>query len=327
MKIQRILIPTDLSVKSEAAIKTAQNFINSPGKKVDLLHVIPLSRYLGDSFDRLGIPLSMEKDVFPKIIENKKAELTEFADKLITNAANRGEIHITIDRKASDSILKQTHKTEYDLILMSAKGGHEAAFFHGSATDKIIRHSSIPVFTLTEKADFSQVNTVVVPCDFSARSLAALPVAFAVAAQFDADIELLNVLELYSADIYGLEPTLQIEQNEGNLTKNLFNKMREYFATYTQSEFSLLENEDGKSGQIIREQDGEKKSLNVRCVIRKSVAAHHEIIEYANTNADLLVMSTHGHTGLARMLLGSTTEQVIQHLEKPQITVKSELNS
>jgi nucleotide-binding universal stress UspA family protein len=60
-------------------------------------------------------------------------------------------------------------------------------------------------------------------------------------------------------------------------------------------------------------------------VILKSVVAHHEIVDYANENADLVVMSTHGRTGLSRMLLGSTTEQVIQHLKKPQITIKPDL--
>src|SRR5690554_6701665 len=137
MKIQRILVPTDLSNVSSTALNTAKKFANSEGKVVDFLHVIPLSRYLGDSFDRLGIPLNMEKEVFPKIIENMREKLKEFVDDFISVPSNRGELLITVDRRASDSIIKQAEKKKYDLIMMSSKGEHESELFHGSATEKV----------------------------------------------------------------------------------------------------------------------------------------------------------------------------------------------
>ncbi|HBX65336.1 MAG TPA: universal stress protein, partial [Balneolaceae bacterium] len=76
---------------------------------------------------------------------------------------------------------------------------------------------------------------------------------------------------------------------------------------------------------LVRHEEGGDVKINFKSVILKSVVAHHEIVDYANENADLVVMSTHGRTGLSRMLLGSTTEQVIQHLKKPQITIKPDL--
>ncbi len=72
-------------------------------------------------------------------------------------------------------------------------------------------------------------------------------------------------------------------------------------------------------------EDGKESTVAMDTVILKSIAAHHEIVDYSNENADLVVMSTHGRSGLSRMLLGSTTEQVIQHLNKPQITIKPDL--
>jgi len=57
-------------------------------------------------------------------------------------------------------------------------------------------------------------------------------------------------------------------------------------------------------------------------LIKKGFSAHSEIIEYANENVDLVVMSTHGRTGIARVLLGSTTGIVAQHLEKPLLTLR-----
>jgi nucleotide-binding universal stress UspA family protein len=60
----------------------------------------------------------------------------------------------------------------------------------------------------------------------------------------------------------------------------------------------------------------------VKSIVKKGFSAHTEICDYANENADLVVMSTHGRTGIARILLGSTTGIVAQHLKKPLLTVR-----
>ncbi len=39
--------------------------------------------------------------------------------------------------------------------------------------------------------------------------------------------------------------------------------------------------------------------------------------------ADLIVLASHGYTGLKRMLLGSTAEQVVRHAHCPVMVVKS----
>ncbi|RKY21063.1 MAG: universal stress protein [Planctomycetota bacterium] len=47
------------------------------------------------------------------------------------------------------------------------------------------------------------------------------------------------------------------------------------------------------------------------------------IVELVKTNAiDLVVMATHGHTGLKHALLGSVAERVVRHCACPVLTVK-----
>jgi universal stress protein A len=41
------------------------------------------------------------------------------------------------------------------------------------------------------------------------------------------------------------------------------------------------------------------------------------------TQSDLVVIASHGYTGLKRMLLGSTAEQVVRHAHCPVLVVKS----
>ena len=51
--------------------------------------------------------------------------------------------------------------------------------------------------------------------------------------------------------------------------------------------------------------------------------AYSEITELAETEkVDLIVMATHGHSGLRHMLLGSTTEKVVRTAKCPVLTMK-----
>lgn len=52
---------------------------------------------------------------------------------------------------------------------------------------------------------------------------------------------------------------------------------------------------------------------------------HDDILAYANENdVDLIVMGTHGRTGVKRAILGSVTEGVVRHSEIPVLTVHRE---
>jgi nucleotide-binding universal stress UspA family protein len=51
---------------------------------------------------------------------------------------------------------------------------------------------------------------------------------------------------------------------------------------------------------------------------------HEEIVKAAaNEDADIIVMGTHGRTGIDRMLLGSVTDRVIRLAPCPVLTVRS----
>ncbi|EMA62670.1 universal stress protein [Halorubrum lipolyticum] len=52
---------------------------------------------------------------------------------------------------------------------------------------------------------------------------------------------------------------------------------------------------------------------------------HATILEYADGNdIDLIVMGTHGRTGLDRYLLGSVTEKVVRMADPPVVTVRAD---
>jgi nucleotide-binding universal stress UspA family protein len=54
-------------------------------------------------------------------------------------------------------------------------------------------------------------------------------------------------------------------------------------------------------------------------------APHQAILDYVDENGiDLVVMGTHGRTGLDRLFLGSVTEKVVRAAPAPVLTVGSE---
>jgi nucleotide-binding universal stress UspA family protein len=46
----------------------------------------------------------------------------------------------------------------------------------------------------------------------------------------------------------------------------------------------------------------------------------------ADANADLIVMGTHGRTGLTRLVMGSVAEEVLRHAPCPVLTIRGHLN-
>ena len=63
---------------------------------------------------------------------------------------------------------------------------------------------------------------------------------------------------------------------------------------------------------------------NVSTVLA-SGAPWHEIVEVAKNDRaiDLIVMGTHGHTGIKHVLLGSVAEKVVRHAPCPVLVVRA----
>lgn len=72
----------------------------------------------------------------------------------------------------------------------------------------------------------------------------------------------------------------------------------------------------------IVEQVGLEQRIRACAEVRTGHAST-EICRYATDHkCDLVVMATHGRTGLAHMLLGSTAEQVVRHAPCPVLTLR-----
>ena len=87
---------------------------------------------------------------------------------------------------------------------------------------------------------------------------------------------------------------------------------------------ALLPNEDeiaGLEGKMVRTASAHGAGATAKVLIRMSDVGDI-ILDAARTGgAELIVMGTHGRTGVQRLLLGSVAEHVLRHAECPVVTV------
>ncbi len=140
--------------------------------------------------------------------------------------------------------------------------------------------------------------TVIFPTDFSDASIAALPWAKNMAQAMDASILCLYVVEepqIYSSLDMG---TVAIPTT-GELEESAKTRMQKFVAD------NLADGPAGSAG---------------------AVAIGHaatEIVKAAKDNdATMVVMTTHGYSGVKHVLLGSTTEDVLRNASCPVLSVR-----
>jgi nucleotide-binding universal stress UspA family protein len=141
------------------------------------------------------------------------------------------------------------------------------------------------------------IQRILVPLDFSESSKKALRYATSFARQFDAKITLLHVhpLPYYPADMGGIPVITPV--NEPSLDK-------------------IKKHLDAEGRRLL------PPEMSERTVLRIGVA-HDEICEAARDFAvDLIILATHGYTGLKHTFLGSTAERVVRHAPCPVLVVR-----
>ncbi len=320
--IKKILVPTDFSDNASNAYSHAQQIAGRYGAKIDFIHIIPTLRYFSESMEQLGMPLDMENDVYPHAQERASGQIKELMDSHL-QPENKGDGIVRIGQKPPKAIADQAEQGRYDLVVMAVKGKHESDLLRGSITEKVIRYSKVPVLH-TDKYKIDSIENILVPTDGSQASLKALPVAISIAMRHGASITLLHVLELHGSltESAGRDPR---KSETENIRDVIYKAMDEFFAE-SWSKATLRRGDEDES-QFVVSEGASSATINVQTVIEKGVSAHYAITDYADEHADLTVLATHGRSGLAHLLLGSTAEKVVQHSASPTVTVKPDFVS
>ncbi len=143
-----------------------------------------------------------------------------------------------------------------------------------------------------------KISAIVFPTDFSELSTAALPFAMDLADKYKAKLHCLYVVEepqIYSS----LEMGSVAIPTSGELLASAKTRMDKFAAEF------LGKAPHGSASKVVIGH------------------AATEIVAYAKSvKAGLIVMTTHGYSGVKHIMLGSTTEDVLRHADCPVLSIR-----
>lgn len=177
----------------------------------------------------------------------------------------------------------------------------------GSITDKVIRTTSTPVLVVragvTKPAGLLTLKRILVPLDGSELAQQALPIATDLAAQSRTELLLLYAIENHIE-------ALTTVPNIGNPLRQLLNP-----AQIKAEEMSRRLNT--QATELRRAQ------VPVTTLVEINTAADAIIDQAGQYEADLIIMATHGCSGLRRWTLGSVTNKVLRAADIPLLLVRT----
>ena len=142
-------------------------------------------------------------------------------------------------------------------------------------------------------------DTILIPTDFSPASRHAMHYAIGFAKRFNSHLDLLHVTE----DV----PALTYVDSVGFDMAHFQTRLKED----AEQEFERLVRETPDLGDL-------RHAIHLR-----SGVPYMEIISQAqDTKIDLIILATHGRSGLSHFLMGSVAEKVVRNSPCPVLTVK-----
>ena len=296
IKLKKILFPTDFSRCAEQALIHAVFLAEKHDAEIHLLHVVTL-------FEDQPNIVSEEIGETEKMVR----KLEDIAERQLKKVVDSEDMRIVtmIKRGISTApiILEYASDNNIDLIVMGTHGrrgiGH---LLLGSVAEEVVRMAECPVFTIREREktkSIEAVNKILVPIDFSNHSRKALNFASEIAQSYKARLQVLHIIE------ETIHPAFSISGKS--------------------SVFDLIPGIEEDLLKRAEKMAKEEVPNNIDCEINvKGGRATSDIVKFAKENStDLIVIATHGLTGLEHMLLGSVTEKVVRMSHCPVFTVKS----
>ncbi len=310
----KVIVPLDGSDLSEQSLPYAELIAKSLSVPVELVQaydILPASLLGGQN--RQGVVSALEEGSRARALvsmENQRRRLE--GDGLSVNlVAQRGP--------AADVIVAVAGAEPTALVVMSTHGrGGISRWVMGSVTDKVLHTIPNPMLivranVLGPAAPESSLRSVVVPLDGSPLSELAIPHAISVAGALSAGITVLRITP--SEDQYRTQLNLALPE----------------MGTGTMPDFDMASPDELTADDAAEASDYLDDVRNRMSIDHAhGVATEHQvndniaqtIIERGSAQPSLVAMTTHGRSGVGRMVLGSVTDRVIRHSNLPVLVIR-----
>lgn len=290
-----VLVATDLSDSADDAIRTGHELAGT-NKKLVVCHVVHEILRASPLF-----PQAVQADMEAVIhAESRAAAAVEDRVKAITGRA-ANDFDIRIESGAADAaILRIAEEVQATLVVTASRGlSGIARLLLGSVAERIVRYAHCSVFIARPH---EKTQKILVATDLSELSRSAVVQAADLAQKNSAELHVLYCLDVMPSPAMGLTVPF------GGVPIIPPPELVEQMRTGAKTGLEELVERLGIKAQT-RVVEGEAASTIVRTA--------------ESINADLLVVGTHGRTGLARLALGSVTEKVVRAAKSSVLVVRS----
>ena len=293
--LEKILIPVDGSTRAEAVLRPLERLVRGRASHFVFLRVIePALAYPGI-------------EATPFVEGDRTAAKAYFRELRERLTARNARVSALIrEGVPADVILHVARAEKATLIAMATRGRTGLArLAWGGVADKVLRGAGVPVLltrsprsegegwqaSLPEEAPFRRL---LVPTDGGEEAAAALPVAASIAREFGAEVVALHVVPEHAELVMGrgTAPDPPVRPEAG----------RKIAADF-----------------VARLTD---EGLKTRDVAVAGLPESQIPETAAALDVDLIVMSTHGRSGLDRLVAGSVAERVLRGTTVPMLVVR-----
>jgi nucleotide-binding universal stress UspA family protein len=297
LDLDTILFPTDFSSVAEDAFAHAAHLALQSGATIYVFNVVTPGE--GDGSNPMDfLPVEpAEEDALDSALPQRV--------EVQTVTQERGTVPVVYAQTESASpetaIVEHATEHDVDLVVMGTHGRKGVdRLLGGSVAEEVVRRVPCPVFTVLaadgEGAE-TPIDRVLVPVDLSEQSTLVVDHAAALASAYGAPIDLLHVVEEAAfPTVYGMDPL-------------------------SPSQPDVQERAREALEALAAETEDLAEPINTHVL---AGYAARDIVDFAEEyTSDLIVMATHGRTGLQRFLIGSVAEKVVRSAPCPVFTVKS----
>ena len=288
---RKILVGVDAEGLADHAIAQGARLAEDLGAELELVHAVSIPPVLWP-----GISPEQLSSMHASALERARNELVPKARDVLRSAGVHQRVedclHVRPGHPAK-VILSRVREAELQLVLLGPHAKRDV-FDFGSTARAVLSSCPCPVWVQVRPAE--PIRRILVAVDFSETSRHALETAMALAAQLGASLRVLHSFD---------PPHFALGLASAELAPEyLFQQEREA------SEALLTE--------WVR--DADQGAVELESVLSDGLPSA-TIREQAEA-FDLIVLGTHGRTGLARFLVGSVAYSVLKEVERPVVVVR-----
>ncbi|HTK10702.1 MAG TPA: universal stress protein [Ktedonobacteraceae bacterium] len=314
---QRILVPLDGSSLAEQALPVAARLAHACGGTIILLNVVDIS----PMYVSYGV---MQPIIMQDEIDRCLANARTYIDGLPSRSDLVG-VHIkkqVVPGNPAVVILSEIEEQNIDLVVMSSHGNTGLKrWFLGSIAEKVMRHSSVPVFILRDgkplnihhRNDGAHFVRALVPLDASARSQDSISPAAALVA----------ALSSPGAGILHLTQIVKMSEAVSEREKNILQQCaRQNLQSISESIRDGLVANFGPDLHLTLTWSVSLDTDIATGIVKIAEKGEHNIETGDVEPCDFIAMTTHGYTGVQKWTMGSIADRVLHATRLPLMLVR-----